>query len=80
MREQARKSAISVALNLAEGAGRTSLADKRRAYGIAFGELCEVAAALELSLDLRATSEAEARDSLLVVARLHAMLARLTRG
>ena len=43
-----RKSLVSCSLNLAEGAGRRSRADKSRVYAIALGELCEAAAALEI--------------------------------
>jgi hypothetical protein len=38
LRQQARKSAASAALNAAEGAARESAGDKRRSYGIASGE------------------------------------------
>lgn len=38
IREQARKSTISCVLNIAEGAGRRSRADKSRVYAIALGE------------------------------------------
>src|SRR5689334_6480887 len=41
LREQARESAASCALNIAEGAGRCSLADKKRVYAIALAECCE---------------------------------------
>jgi four helix bundle protein len=54
LREQARKSATSCALNIAEGAGRRSLADKRRVYAIALAECCEAAAAVEIAGALRA--------------------------
>src|SRR5690606_10095925 len=47
LREQARKSTIGCVLNIAEGAGRRSRADKSRVYAIALGELCEAAAAVE---------------------------------
>ena len=50
IREQARKSTIGCVLNIAEGAGRRSRADKSRVYAIALGELCEAAAAIELAV------------------------------
>lgn len=56
IREQARKSTISCVLNIAEGAGRRSRADKSRVYAIALGELCEAAAAIELAVALRAAN------------------------
>jgi four helix bundle protein len=48
LREQATKSAKSVCLNIAEGAGRFSRADKARCYAIARGEAIEAAAAVEI--------------------------------
>src|SRR5688572_13281621 len=56
IREQARKSTIGCVLNIAEGAGRRSRADKSRVYSIALGELCEAAAAIELALALHTTN------------------------
>ena len=49
LRAQARKSAISAALNTAEGAARQTLADKSRAYAIALAECCECCAAVEIA-------------------------------
>jgi len=49
LREQARKSAASAALNTAEGAARQSRADKSRMYGIALAEACETCAAVEIA-------------------------------
>jgi 23S rRNA-intervening sequence protein len=45
LRDQAMRAAKSVCLNTAEAAGRTSPADKARVFGIARGEVLEVAAA-----------------------------------
>src|SRR5205807_5849423 len=44
LRDQAVRAAISVCLNISEGAGRAGSADKARVYAIARGENCEVAA------------------------------------
>jgi four helix bundle protein len=49
LRQQARKSAASAALNAAEGAARQTLADKARAYAIALAECCEACAAIEIA-------------------------------
>src|SRR5262249_28029090 len=54
LRQQARKSASSCALNTAEGAARQTLADKSRAYAIALTECCEVCAAVEIAGALNA--------------------------
>src|SRR5688572_13601529 len=49
LRDQAMRAAKSACLNLAEGAGRKSRADKARVYAIARGEACEAAAAVEIA-------------------------------
>jgi len=46
LREQARKSAASAALNISEGAAKRSRAEKSRVYDIALAEACEAAAAV----------------------------------
>lgn len=77
IREQARKSTIGCVLNIAEGAGRRSRADKSRVYAIALGELCEAAAAIELAVALRACNGAETRPILHFAVRLKDLLSRL---
>ena len=49
LRDQLERAAASVALNLAEGAGRQTKADQRRFYSIAFGSLRECQAVLDLA-------------------------------
>ena len=70
LREQARKSAASAALNAAEGAARESADDKRRSYGIASGEACEAAAAVEIAAALGACSAADAQAVVALVLRI----------
>lgn len=41
---------MSVCLNIAEASGRPGSADQRRVYGIARGEACEVAAAIDVAI------------------------------
>lgn len=48
-RREARRAAKSCARNVAEGAGRTSRADKARVYAIARGECGECVASVELA-------------------------------
>jgi four helix bundle protein len=64
LRQQARKSASSCALNTAEGAARLTLADESRAYGIALTECCEACAAVEISGALGASSAADVQSVL----------------
>src|SRR5437764_13168089 len=55
LRDQALRAARSICLNIAEGAGRSSVPDKARVYSIARGETCEVVAAPEIALLTRLT-------------------------
>jgi four helix bundle protein len=74
LREQARKSAASCALNIAEGAGRRSLADKRRVYAIALAECCEAAAAVKIAGALRACSTPDVQAVLALASRVARLL------
>ena len=76
LRDQMKRSASSVALNLAEGAGKSGR-DGARYFQIARGSVCEAAAALRVLLALDAIdSEAHARGRELC-ARVYAMCTRL---
>src|SRR5207248_10729516 len=61
LRDQAMRAARSICLNIAEGAGRSSVPDKARVHAIARGETCEVVAALEIALLTGDCAEAPAR-------------------
>jgi four helix bundle protein len=79
LREQARKSAASAALNAAEGAARYSLADKSRVFAIAVSEACEAVAAVEIAAALGACKPADAEAVLALGARVKDVLSRLVR-
>jgi four helix bundle protein len=79
LREQARKSAASAALNAAEGAARYSLADKSRVFAIAVSEACEAVAAVEIAAALGACRPADAEAVLALGARVKNVLSRLVR-
>ncbi|MCX6318533.1 MAG: four helix bundle protein [Bacteroidetes bacterium] len=49
---QIRRAAVSVTLNISEGASRKSIADRKRFYEIARGSLIEVDAGLEIANEL----------------------------
>jgi four helix bundle protein len=79
LRAQARKSAASAALNTAEGAARQTLADKARAYSIAFAECCECCAAIEIATALGACSPADEQAVRALGIHLKNVLSRLAR-
>jgi four helix bundle protein len=79
LRQQARKSAASAALNTAEGAARQSLADKSRAYAIALAECCEACAAVEIAGALGACRAEHVQQVLALAVRLKNVLSRLVR-
>jgi len=77
LRQQARKSAASAALNSAEGAARQTLADKARVYAIALAECCEACAAVEIAGALGACSPADVQAVVALGVRLKNVLSRL---
>ena len=79
LRNQALRAAKSVCLNLAEGAGRVTRADKARAYTVARGELVEAIAAVEIaheSGDARAQAVAQVLG---IGGKLYNVLSKLVR-
>ena len=79
LRQQARKSAASCALNSAEGAARQTVADKSRAFAIALAEGCEACAAIEIAGALGACSPADVQAVLALGTRVKNVLSRLVR-
>ena len=79
LRAQARKSAVSAALNTAEGAARESRADKSRLYAIALAEYCECCAAVEIAGALGACAPAHVARVVALGTRLRDMLRKLAR-
>jgi four helix bundle protein len=73
LRDQALRSAKSACLNVAEGAGRVSRADKARVFAIARAEAGEAAAAVEI-----AALSGDAEDAAPVLAAANAVVAMLT--
>lgn len=79
LKDEALRAAKGACLNIAEGAGRATRADKARAYVIARGEVVEACAAVEIAV---AGGEARALSLPRVLGlgrRLVAMLNGLTR-
>jgi four helix bundle protein len=79
LRDQALRSAKSACLNVAEGAGRVSKADKARVFAIARAEAGEAAAAIEIAVIGGDASEASLERVMSIANRLVAMLAGLIR-
>ena len=77
LRDQAMRAAKSAGLNIAEGAGRVTRADKARAYAIARGEAGEAAAAVELAACIGTASPEMADRCGALASRLVALLTGL---
>ena len=67
------------ACHIAEAVGRRSPADKARVFGIARGELLEVAAALEIAAIAYDTTSATNHAAAVITDRLYALLTGLSR-
>ena len=75
--DQLTRASTSIVLNLAEGAGKLSKADKRRYYLTARGSATESAALLDVCLRLRLIGEADHRRGKAMVVRAVSMLIKL---
>jgi four helix bundle protein len=78
---QIRRAALSVHLNLAEGASRRSLAERKRFYEISRGSIIEIDTALGIVFDLKYCTTAELQptgDSLLRSFKLLSLLINKT--
>ena len=76
-RDQLFRAADSVVLNIAEGAGRTAQADKRRHYSYAKGSAMECGAALALLLACGAFQIVAYQERRMMIIRVIQMLSRL---
>jgi four helix bundle protein len=79
LREQARKSACSCALNTAEAAARWNRADKSRVFALARAERCESVAAVEIAEALGACQPEHLARVQQLGKRVSDMLSRLVR-
>ena len=77
--DQLRRAALSVPVNIAEGVGRTSVADRRRHYAIARGSAMECAAILDACRVLAVTSPARLATGRSLLLRIVQMLSKLCR-
>ena len=79
LRDQLRRAAISVPLNIAEGSGRATEADASRHFAIARGSAMECAAVLDVIRVLGVLHEQPHKQAIALLARLVAMLTRMCR-
>jgi four helix bundle protein len=79
LRDQLRRAAISVPLNIAEGSGRASEADASRHFAIARGSAMECAAVLDVLRVLGMLQEQPHQRAIGLLERLVAMLTKMCR-
>jgi len=77
VRDQLRRASLSIVLNIAEGAGQRSRAQKRHLYSIARGSAMESAAILEVLRGHSVASHVEWRRARALVVRVVQMLTKL---
>jgi four helix bundle protein len=78
--DQLTRASVSIVLNIAEGAGKFSRADKRRYYLAARGSATESAALLDIYLRLRLLVEGDHHSGKAMLERIVAMLVKLARS
>jgi four helix bundle protein len=79
LRDQLRRAAFSVPLNVAEGSGRASEADAARHFAIARGSAMECAAVLDVLLASGFLEPEPYRQAIELLARVVAMLTKMCR-
>ncbi|TMA26794.1 MAG: four helix bundle protein [Deltaproteobacteria bacterium] len=78
LREQFERASLSIVANIAEGAGKTSRADKQRLYEIGRGSTTETAALLDAMRSREAIAVEEYQRARSLLIRVKQMLSRLS--
>src|SRR5262245_27584087 len=78
--DQWRRAAMSVPLNIAEAAGKTSEAERHNRYAIARGEAMECGAIIDLVRLVEVISEPELAAAKQILVRVVGMLSKLCRS
>ena len=79
LRDQLRRAAFSVPLNIAEATGRVSAADGAQHFAIARGSAMECAAVLDIIRLLGVLTDDQHRQAAELLARMVSMLSKLSR-
>ncbi len=77
--DELRRASVSVPLNIAEGAGKTSALDKRKHYAIARGSALECGAILDVCKVLRIVEPSAIEPASILLARIVGMLTKMAR-
>jgi four helix bundle protein len=77
--DQLKRAALSIPVNVPEGVGRTSVADRRRHYAIARGSAMECAAILDACRVLSVASQSRLGDGRALLVRVVQMLSKMCR-
>jgi four helix bundle protein len=75
--QQIRRAALSIKLNIAEGASRKSTQERKRYFEIARGSLIEVEASLEVTLDLNYVTKGQLDPLGNLILRCFSVLSRM---
>jgi len=77
LRDQFRRSALSIPLNIAEGAGKTSGPDRAHSYTVARGSAHEYGAILDILVRIDALAENKKDEGERLLVRIVSMLTKL---